>query len=132
MLVGFSKSGYGALDLLLKHPTSFTAAAAWDFPADMTNYGAFGASSMDNYGTDANFQNNYRLTGSLLDQLKAPFTSDDRIWISGYDLFQKDVTDVNALLTAHGIDHTYAPQSSALHSWMGDWLPQAVSGLYHL
>ena len=63
---------------------------------------------------------------------QAPFTSDDRIWISGYDLFQKDVTDVNALLTAHGIDHTYAPQSSALHSWMGDWLPQAVSGLYHL
>jgi hypothetical protein len=132
LLVGLSKSGYGALDLLFKHPAVFDAAAAWDFPADMTNYGGFGSSSIDNYGTDANFQANYRLTGSFIDQWKAPFLSADRIWISGYSLFQKDVSDIDALLTSHGVAHTLATQTPAVHSWLGDWLPGAVSGLYGL
>ena len=35
-LIGFSKSGLGAQDLILKHPDLFTEAASWDFPADMT------------------------------------------------------------------------------------------------
>jgi Putative esterase len=43
LLIGFSKSGYGALDLLLKHPSVFSAAAAWDFPVDMTSYDEYGA-----------------------------------------------------------------------------------------
>jgi Putative esterase len=37
-LIGFSKSGIGAQDLLLKHPDVFTLAASWDFPADMSSY----------------------------------------------------------------------------------------------
>ena len=34
-LIGFSKSGIGGQDLILKHPDLFAAAASWDFPADM-------------------------------------------------------------------------------------------------
>ena len=37
-LIGFSKSGIGGQDLLLKHPDLFTLAASWDFPADMSSY----------------------------------------------------------------------------------------------
>ena len=44
-LIGFSKSGIGAQDLLLKHPDLFTLAASWDFPADMSSYDQFGKSS---------------------------------------------------------------------------------------
>ena len=131
LLVGYSKSGYGALDLLLKHPNVFSAAAAWDFPADMTNYNSLATASA-NYGTNANFQANYQLTGSLIDQLKAPFLSQDRIWISGYTYFQRDVSDFDALLTAHGVSHTLAPQAPSVHAWQGDWLPGAISGLYGL
>ena len=61
-LIGFSKSGIGGQDLLLKHPDLFTLAASWDFPADMSSYDQFGGSSASSYGTDANFQANYRLT----------------------------------------------------------------------
>src|SRR5262249_23276558 len=59
LLLGFSKSGYGALDLLLKHPAVFDAAAAFDFPGDMTAYDEFGSSSSGDYGTDLNFQDYY-------------------------------------------------------------------------
>ena len=73
-LIGFSKSGIGGQDLILKHPDVFTLAASWDFPADISSYDQYGDSA-DEYGTDANFQANYRLTASFLDAHKAPFLS---------------------------------------------------------
>ena len=45
-LIGFSKSGIGAQDLILKHPDLFQLAASWDFPADMSSYDQFGQSSI--------------------------------------------------------------------------------------
>jgi Putative esterase len=91
-LIGFSKSGLGAIDLLLKHPDVFAVAAAWDFPADMNNYAEYASSSVDAYETDANFQANYRLTPSFVDAHRAPFVSQNRIWIGGYRAFQTDST----------------------------------------
>ena len=37
-LTGFSKSGLGAQDLILKHPDVFTLAASWDSPFGMSSY----------------------------------------------------------------------------------------------
>ena len=130
LLIGFSKSGYGGLDILFEHPSVFDAVAAWDFPADMAAYTEYGASG--NYGTDANFQNNYRLTDTFIDTWKAPFTTENRIWISGYDVFQTDVADFDALLTSDGVMHTLLTQTYDTHSWSGGWLPDAVAGLYGL
>ena len=132
LLIGFSKSGYGALDLLFKHPTVFDAAAAWDFPADMAAYDEFGSSSSVNYGTDTNFQNNYQMTGSFIDTWKVPFTTEDRILISEGPFFQAGVADLNALLTSHGIEHALLTQTLDAHSWSGGWLPDVVAGLYGL
>lgn len=47
-LIGFSKSGYGAQDLILRHPGMFTSAASWDFPADMSSCKHSGHSPMPN------------------------------------------------------------------------------------
>src|SRR5271165_6246329 len=92
-LIGFSKSGIGAEDLILKHPDLFTLAATWDFPADMSSYDYYGPSSTANYGTDANFQANYRLTQAFVAAHKAPFQTNNRLWIGGYNLFQTDISD---------------------------------------
>ena len=75
-LIGFSKSGIGAQDLILKHPDLFQFAASWDFPADMTTYDQEGSDPAANYGTDANYQANYNLTNTFLDAHKAPFFSE--------------------------------------------------------
>jgi hypothetical protein len=131
-LLGFSKSGIGGLDLLFKHPDLFTLGAFWDFPASsMTAYNDFGNSSANNYGTDENFQANYRLTSTFVDRYKTPFLIDNRIWISGYHAFQQDVINFDTLLTATGIAHTFgAPDPNPPHTWAGGWVPQAVGGLY--
>src|SRR5262249_46726470 len=131
LLIGFSKSGYGALDLLFKHPDVFDAVAAWDFPADMAAYTDYGASA--NYGTDTNFQNNYRLTGTFIDTWEAPFTTENRIWISEGDIFPTQVADFDALLTSQGVLHTFlTTQTDDAHNWYGGWLSDAVAGLYGL
>ena len=132
LLIGLSKSGYGALDLLFKHPSVFDAVAAWDFPADMAAYDAFGSSSSVDYGTNTNFQNNYQMTGTFIDSWKAPFTTEDRILISEGSVFQTDVANFDALLTSHGVEHTLLTQTSDAHSWPGGWLSDAVAGLYGL
>ena len=132
LLVGFSKSGYGALNLLFKHPSLFDAAAAFDFPADMAAYDDFGSSPSRNYGTDANFQNNYRLTDTFIDTWKAPFTTAERVWISEGPAYQSQVANFSALLTSHGVSHTLLAQINDAHTWSGGWLSDAISGLFGL
>ncbi len=128
-LIGFSKSGIGGQDLILKHPDLFQLVASWDFPADMSAYDQFGSSSEDNYGTDANFQANYRLSQAFLDAHKAPFLVNNRIWIGGYSVFQSDVSDYDSLLTSDGILHTLGPMQSIAHRWDSGWVPAALAAL---
>ena len=127
-LIGFSKSGLGAQDLILKHPDVFTLAASWDFPADMSAYDQYGSAA--GFGTDANFQANYRLTQSFVDARKAPFVSNNRIWIGGYQSFQADVSDYDALLTSEGIKHTTETPQLMLHRWDSGWVSIALAALY--
>jgi hypothetical protein len=131
-LIGFSKSGYGAIGLLFKHSSVFDAAAAFDFPADMAGYDDFGPSSAQNYGTDANFQNRYRLTDAFIDTWKAPFTTAERVWISEGSSYQPEVANFSALLASHGVFHTLSIQTNDAHTWFGGWLSDAVSGLFGL
>ena len=128
-LLGFSKSGLGGQDLLLKHPDVFTLAASWDFPADMSSYSQFGGSSSTQYGTDANFQANYRLTPIFLEGHKLSFTSSNRIWIGGYEAFQSDMSDYDALLTSEGIPHSTETPTFMAHRWDSGWVPIALAAL---
>jgi hypothetical protein len=130
-LIGFSKSGLGAQDLLLNDPSIFTLAASWDFPAGMSSYDGFGADSAAGYGTDANFQANYRLTASFVATHEAPFLNKNRIWIGGYSLYQNDVSNYDALLTSEGIAHsTETPPQDMSHAWDSGWVPIALAALY--
>ena len=116
-------------DLILKHPDIFAVAGSWDFPADMASYDQFGSSSANNYGTDANFQDNYRLTRSFVDSHRTPFVSTSRIWIGGYQDFQTDMTDYDALLTSEGIAHTTETPTLMAHRWDSGWVPIALSAM---
>jgi hypothetical protein len=131
-LLGFSKSGLGAQDLILKHPDVFTAAASWDFPADMDAYTSdhgLGVGDGLNYGTDANFQANYRLTPSFVGARSAPFHAENRIWIGGYQVFGTDIANYDALLTAEGVAHTTETPQLMVHRWDSGWVPIALSAL---
>jgi S-formylglutathione hydrolase FrmB len=129
-LIGFSKSGVGGQDLILKHPDIFTLAASWDFPADMSSYNQYGNGPALAYGTDANFQSNYRLTSAFVQAHAAPFQDSNRIWIGGYNLYPTDVSDYDALLASEGVQHTTETPTLMAHSWTSGWVPLALAALY--
>src|ERR1700722_43125 len=129
-LIGFSKSGLGAQDLILKHPEVFTLAASWDSPFDASSYDEYGHDSAADYGTDANFQANYRLTDAFVEAHRTPFLTSNRIWIGGYGVFRADDADYDALLSTEGIVHsTETPQYMA-HRWDSGWVSIALAALY--
>src|SRR5260370_33696960 len=96
----------------------------------MWTYKCFGRRPAANYGTDAYYQANDRLTTSFVDAHKGPFLTNNRIWICGCSLFQSDVSDYGAILTSEVIAHsTEAPQYMA-HRWDSGWVPIALAALY--
>lgn len=130
-LFGFSKSSFGEFDFIFKHPTLFQLIAAWDFPAmGMVAYNTYGSSPANNYGTDANFQANYRITNTFLDTYKTPFLGVLRIWIQGYKFWQTEVDNFHAALTAKSILHTYSSVARTEHTWGIGWAPAALDALY--
>jgi hypothetical protein len=159
-LLGFSRSGYGVTDLLLRNPSVFDEAAAWDFPAEWqwdTLGGYFSQGIGTDYstpqGTQANFENNYRLMipdgggtfglgglpSTFLTAHAAPFQGRPRLWISGdvgASLFQtprQQIADFDARLTALGVKHIAAITATVrTHAWSSGWVPGALAGLQQM
>jgi hypothetical protein len=129
-LIGFSKSGYGVQDLILKYPNLFQLAASWDFPADMSSYDQYGTDPAADYGTEANFASNYQLSSAFVTAHRASFLTSNRIWIGGYDLYQYDLADYDKLLTSAGILHTMGPSVEMAHKWGSGWVPEALAALH--
>lgn len=126
-LIGLSKAGMAAQDLLFKHPDLFAKVASWDHPTqDMTSYTEYGA---DNFANQTYFQNNYQLSPANLDRWKAPFQHANRIWIGGYQAFHQDLIDYDDLLSAEGIQHTLGTMSSIAHRWDSGWMAAAMAYL---
>ena len=128
-LIGFSKSGLGAQDLILKHPGIFALAASWDFPADLSSYDELGGDPAASYGTNANFQANYRLTPAFVKAHSGPFLRQDRIWIGGNTDFPTDMSDYAKLLAKTGIRFTREAPRSVAHRWNSGWVPDALAAL---
>ncbi|HEV3082754.1 MAG TPA: alpha/beta hydrolase-fold protein, partial [Gemmataceae bacterium] len=126
-LVGFSKSGFGALDLILRNPNVFDAAACWDAPAQMTDVNTF-SDMLANYGAQQNFAN-YEIP-TLVAQDNAPFQTTNRIWISGDNaLYTSQMVTLDQQMTAAGIQHTFVGGATRAHTWTSGWLPLAIQGL---
>lgn len=132
LLLGYSKSGWGALNLIFRHPDMFDAAAIWDAPLMMTSMPATYPGATPVLGADAYFQANYRLD-SHLDSYAADFQASNRLWLGvnpGGNNFDPETHAFSQLLSARGIIHTLDEGSGTLlHSWDGGWVPGAMSFL---
>jgi glucose/arabinose dehydrogenase len=126
-LVGFSKSGNGALFLILRHPNVFSAAAAWDSPAQLNDLSSFSALPM-NFGTQANYDL-YNIPSLIVSNAHA-FQTQNRLWVSGDQAaWTEDMIQLHQQLTAAGIRHTWVQSGVRNHSWNSGWLDGAVTAL---
>jgi len=119
-LVGFSKSGWGAFSLLLRHPDTFARAAAWDAPLMMSRHGQYGSGPI--FGTLGNFRK-YELTTLAA---KSELGSKPRLIHLGFDNFRKHHEDFEAHLEKYDVPHLYRDGPKRKHRWDSDWLPEAV------
>lgn len=122
LLVGFSKSGWGAFSLLLRHPDVFGKAAAWDAPLAMPQPNRYGMEEI--FATQENFEP-YRIT-SLLRQQSRTLSGKPRLIHLGYGNFRSQHLAVESLLNELQIPHVFRDGPQRPHAWDSGWLPEAV------
>ncbi len=125
LLVGFSKSGWGAFSLLLRHPDMFGKAAAWDAPLMKAKPNQFGMGPI--FGTQKNFDN-YRISTLVVKQAdklgKTP-----RLILTGYGNFRRHHQQLHRLMVERNLPHEYSDGPKRKHHWSSGWLEETVKRL---
>ena len=124
-LVGFSKSGWGAFSLLLRHPDLFNKAAAWDAPLMVEHPDKWGMA--DIFGSQENFGKHQ--ISALLKQRAGELAGPARLIHFGYGNFREHHQAAHRLMDELKIAHRYQDGPKREHSWDSGWLPDAVQML---
>jgi enterochelin esterase-like enzyme len=124
-LLGFSKSGWGAFSLLLRHPDVFGRAAAWDAPLMMDAPGKYGSGEI--FGTKENFER-YRVA-KLLEDRAGKLGDGKRLAVLGYGSFRGEHQGVHELMERLKIAHKYRDGPPRKHDWHSGWVAEAVEFL---
>lgn len=124
LLLGFSKSGWGAWSLLLRSPDTFGKAVAWDSPM-MMEKGLYGMAAIA--GTPENFER-HRIPNLLREHGKS-LGSEPRLLLMGYDNFRTPTQQAHALLDELKIPHAYRDGPQRKHHWNTGWVEEAAHWL---
>ena len=123
MVVGFSKSGWGSWSLLLRHPSIFARAAAWDAPLMQRKPDKYGMGPI--FGNQGNF-NRYLISDLVKRQAKL-LRGHKRLVLTGYfQSFRAHHVAMHRLLTELEVPHTYRDGPKRDHHWESGWLDEAV------
>lgn len=122
LLLGFSKSGWGAWSLLLRNPEMFGRAAAWDAPMMTQQLGKYGTGPI--FGTQENFEK-YRIS-DLLQTKGGSLGPQKQLILTGQGNFQPEHERVHALMEKLKIPHEYRAGEVRKHDWHSGWVGEAV------
>ena len=125
LLLGFSKSGWGAFSLILRHPVLFGKAAAWDAPLMMARPDRYGMGEI--FGTQSNFEK-YAIA-KLLEERAGTFQKEKRLFLLGYGNFKDHHEQVHDRMTTLKIAHEYRNEPARKHDWHSGWVAEAVEWL---
>lgn len=122
LLLGFSKSGWGAWTLLLRNGDLFGKAAAFDAPMMMDVHDRFGAGSI--LGTAEHFAH-YRIV-NLLEKAVDKLGTEKRLILLGVGSFKADHEKIHALMDEKKIPHVYTDRPTRKHDWHSGWVAEGV------
>ncbi len=139
LLMGFSKSGWGAVCMLARAPDFWGYAATWDAPL-LSERSEYGLWDTDSYGTPESFE--LQRPAVLLAIASFRLHAPARIILAGECIPGpgtigqfKDRSDVRAehrLLDALGIPHVYRPHMRYQHHWNSGWFHHLAEQLVQL
>ncbi len=124
-LLGFSKSGWGAWSLLLRHPQVFERAAAWDAPLLLAAPGKYGSGPI--FGDQPNFEQ-YQIS-RLVRERAAELSGPPRLILLGYGNFRDEHVGMHAFLEELHVPHLYRDGPQREHTWHTGWVEEAVREL---
>jgi hypothetical protein len=125
LLLGFSKSGWGAFSLLLRHPDVFAKAAAWDAPLMMAIPNKYGMAEI--FGTQENFEKYH--VAKLLEARAKELGKEPRLAILGYSNFRTHHQQSHDLMKRLDIAHAYRDEKKSPHTWHSGWVESGVTWL---
>lgn len=135
LLIGFSKSGWGALTLLLRHPEVFHKAAGWDIgirvdtgPHDEKFIQ--GDKIQENFGSNENFER-YRISTLLKTRGKDLGIEEVRLFYFSNDneVRAPGAAQIHQLMVEERIPHRYVMEPLREHHWASGWVPEALDFL---
>ena len=129
LLIGFSKSGWGAFSLLLRHPETFYRAVGWDIGIRVDAGPITEEERAERiqrlFGSLANFEE-YRIS-SLLKERGNQLGEKERFFY--YNTEGKrgpGGIEIHRLMVELGIPHRYLFEIKRKHRWDSGWIPEAV------
>ena len=125
-LIGFSKSGWGAFSLLLRHPDMFCRAAAWDAPLAKDKPDRWGMA--ENFGTEQNFKK-YNILLLLKKRAEMLKKQPIRLYLSGFGVHGQSTIETHQRMQELGIPHYYDFSTKRKHKWESGWLEGLIDQL---
>ena len=132
LLIGFSKSGWGAMSLLFRNPDLFHKAAGWDIgirvdagPIEESDRAERIARE---WGSVENFEA-YRLSSLVESRGKALGDSCRLFYFSTEGKREQGGVEIHRLLVENGIPHRYVFEPFREHRWNSGWIPEAMEFL---
>lgn len=132
LLMGFSKSGWGALTLLLRNSETFYKAAGWDIgirmDVNVPSDSAYVKAAEHLFGDLGNFEK-YRVS-TLLKSSKDKLGTTSRIFYynTGGNRARGGAI-IHSLMVDLEIPHLYIFEPKRKHRWDSGWIPNAVNFL---
>jgi hypothetical protein len=125
LLLGFSKSGWGAWSLLVRHPELFERAATWDAPLAMLAPDKYRMNVV--FATPESFRPYCLMTAVARSagELRGP----PRLGLFGYGNFRDQQLAMHQRLVELGIPHAYRDGPPRKHIWESGWVREAVEFL---
>lgn len=129
LLLGFSKSGWGAFTLLLRHPDKFNKAAGWDIGIRI-DAGPISENERTKkieriFGSVSNFEK-YRIS-SLLRQQGALLGDKARLfYYNSEGIRGLGGAEIHRLMVDLEIPHRYLFEPKRTHRWDSGWIPEAI------
>lgn len=125
MFLGYSKSAWGALSMVLRNPTRAGWLVLWDGPWSLPFSGGadYGQSTAFTNSTTWDLYN----PSNILSANVASVNDKCRISLRGGYTFLSDLASFHTALTTAGVPHQYYSKTESAHAYDSGWLPEAIA-----
>ncbi len=129
LLIGFSKSGWGAFTLLLRNPETFYKAAGWDIGIRLDTGPITEEESAERiqkiFCSLPKFEE-YRISSLLKDRGNKLGDSERLFYYNTEGKRGPGGVEIHRLMVELGIPHRYLFEKKRIHRWDSGWIPEAV------